>query len=343
MKREPRISPVVCSVCIANYNGVEVLSACLESVFCQTFPHPIEVIVHDDASTDGSAAIVTEKYPAVRLLQSQTNVGFCISNNRMVAVAKGRFILLLNNDAELHGDALATLYDVATRQNLYGILGLPQYNRETGDLIDRGSLLDPFCNPVPNLDVSRRDVGTVIGACMWLPRRLWEELGGFPEWFESLAEDMYLCCYARLKGYPVTVLAESGFNHWVGGSFGGGKVVRRTLQTTYRRRTRSERNKSYVMLLCYPAPLVQVLFPLHLLLLAVEGLLLSAIKKERRIWQEIYRPCFVALWRNRRLLLRLRRRIQAGRRTSLRTFYSAHTFRPYKLIMLTKYGLPTLK
>lgn len=334
---------IVCSVCIANYNGASVLEPCLDSVFQQAFPYPFEVIVHDDASTDGSAGIVATKYPAVKLIQSQTNVGFCVSNNRMAAVAKGRFILLLNNDAELHKDALSTLYDFTVKENVYGILGLPQYSMETGELIDRGSLLDPFCNPIPNLNGSRRDVGMVIGACLWLPRQLWEELGGFPEWFESLAEDMYLCCRARLKGYPVIALAASGFNHWVGGSFGGGKVVRHTLQTTYRRRTRSERNKSYVMFLCYPAPLAQVLVPLHLLVLAAEGLLLSAVKREGRIWREIYRPCFTALWRNRSMLMRLRREIQAGRRTSLASFYAGHTVWPHKLTMLTKYGLPTLK
>jgi len=334
---------IFCSICIANYNGANVLAACLDSVLQQAFPYPFEVIVHDDASTDGSAGIVAEKYPTVRLLQSRTNVGFCVSNNRMAAVAKGRFILLLNNDAELHRDALATLYDVAVRQNVYGIIGLPQYNRETGELIDRGSLLDIFCNPVPNLNPSRRDVGMVIGACLWLPRRLWQDLGGFPEWFESLAEDMYLCCCARLKGYPVTALFSSGFDHWVGASFGGGKVVSRTLQTTYRRRTRSERNKSYVMALCYPSPVVQVLLPLHLLLLGTEGLLLSIVKGERRIWREIYQPCFLALWRHRHMLIRLRQRVQRDRRVSLKSFYSAYSLIPYKFLMLLRHGLPTLK
>ena len=41
----------------------------------------------------------------------------------------------------------------------------------------------------------------VIGACLWIQKGLWEELGGFPEWFGSIAEDMYLCCRARLAGY----------------------------------------------------------------------------------------------------------------------------------------------
>ena len=311
------IADPVCSICIANFNGETVIGPCLESVRNQDFDLPLEIIVHDDASTDASAELIRSRYPDVTLISSERNAGYCVSNNRMVSRARGRYILLLNNDAVLHRDAVRTLFRHAEQHPGPAILGLPQYDIETGGLIDRGSLLDPFCNPIPNLKQSRRAVGMVIGACMWLPRLLWEELGGFPEWFESLAEDMYLCCRARLKGYPVIALSLSGFDHWVGGSFGGGKVVGHTLQTTYRRRARSERNKSYVMLLCYPAPLAQVLIPLHLLLLAAEGLLLSAFKKEARIWKEIYRPCFAALWRRRHMLMRLRREIQATRRASL--------------------------
>lgn len=333
----------VCSVCIANYNGGNVLEACLDSVYRQEFPYPLEVIVHDDASTDGSADIVTDKFPATRLIKSDKNVGFCISNNRMVSTATGRFILLLNNDAVLHKDALSTLYNCAVGENIYGIIGLPQYDMQTGELLDIGSLFDPFLNPIPNQDKSRRKVGMVIGACMWLPKKLWDELGGFPEWFESVAEDMYICCLARLKGYPVIALSESGYNHWVGKSLGGGKVIQKMLQTTYRRRALSERNKSYVMLLCYPAPLAYVLIPLHLLLLTIEGLVLSVVKVNRHIWTDIYKSCLKSLWSRQQELARLRCSIQNSRRVSSRSFYSTHSLVPHKLTMLLKYGLPTVK
>ncbi|KFN38403.1 glycosyl transferase [Smithella sp. F21] len=333
----------VCSVCIANYNGRNVIEACLNSVFRQVFSYPIEVIVHDDASTDGSYDIISDKFPNVRLIRSDTNVGFCVSNNRMVAAAQGRFILLLNNDAELHQNALSTLYHHAEKEKVYGIIGLPQYNKHTGELIDVGSLLDPFLNPVPNLDKLRPNVAMVIGACMWFPKKLWDELGGFPEWFESIAEDMYLCCLARLKGYPVVALPDSGFDHYVGGSFGGGKVVHGGLRTTYRRRALSERNKSYVMILCYPGPLAYILIPLHLLLLTIEGIILSVAKGDQRIWSDIYKSCLKAIWTRRQELSKLRREIQNKRIASSRSFYSMHSMMPYKLTMLIRHGLPTLK
>ena len=333
----------VCSICIANYNGGNVIEACLKSVFNQDFPLPVEVIVHDDASTDGSEDIVRNKFPTVRLIRSDRNVGFCVSNNRMAAEAKGRFILLLNNDAELHQDALSTLYHFATTENIYGIVGLPQYDMRTGELIDIGSLFDLFLNPIPNHNGCLRNVGMVIGACMWMPKELWDELGGFPEWFESLAEDMYLCCHARLKGYPVIALEESGFEHWVGKSLGGGKVIQSTLQTTYRRRALSERNKSYVMLLCYPGPLAYILIPLHFLFLTIEGLAISVIKRDPHIWSRIYESCLKSLWFKRQTLARLRREIQKKRTISARSFYSVHSIMPHKLTMLLKYGLPTVR
>ncbi len=333
----------VCSICIANFNGGEVLEACVESVLRQDFAQPVEILVHDDASTDGSADIVSKKYPRVHLIRSNTNVGFCVSNNRMAAQARGKFILLLNNDVELYQNALSTLYNYSEKEKVYGIIGLPQYNRQTGDLIDIGSLLDPFLNPIPNLDKFRSNVAMVIGACMWFPKQLWDELGGFPEWFESIAEDLYLCCLARLKGYPVIALPDSGFDHYVGGSFGGGKVGRGGLSTTYRRRALSERNKSYVMILCCPGSLAYILIPLHLLLLTMEGIILSVVKGDQRIWSDIYKSCLKAIWIRRQELSKLRREIQKKGTASSRSFFSVYSIVPHKLKMLMKHGLPVIR
>jgi GT2 family glycosyltransferase len=333
----------VCSVCIANFNGRHVLEACLDSVFRQDFPYPVEVIVHDDASTDGSADIVTEKFPAVRLINSDRNVGFCVSNNHMVAAAKGRFVLLLNNDAALYKDALSTLYNCAIGENIYGIIGLPQHDMQTGELLDIGSLFDPFLNPIPNKNKARRNVGMVMGACMWLPKKLWDELGGFPEWFESIGEDLYLCCRARLAGYSVRTLDRSGYRHRVGGSFGGGKVAGGRLVTTFQRRALSERNKTFTMILCYPLPWIQLILPIHLGLLLFEGVLLSLLKRDVRLWRDIYWHCLRELWAKRNLLREQRHRIQIKRKVSAAVFFEPHTLLPHKLRMLFRHGLPAVR
>ncbi|MGV8050825.1 MAG: glycosyltransferase family 2 protein [Anaerolineaceae bacterium] len=329
----------ICSVCIANYNGIDVIGPCLDSVLLQDFELPIEIIVHDDASMDGSVDFIREKYPEVRQIVSSTNVGYCVSNNRMVEQAQGEFILLLNNDTMLHEDALSTLYDFAVQQEVRGIVGLPQYNMVTGELIDIGSMLDPFFNPVPNRNPARQNVAMIIGACLWLPRALWVTLGGFPEWFESLAEDMFLCCIARLQGYPVTALPISGFDHFVGKSFGGGKTIRNAMNTTYRRRALSERNKTFVMIMCCPSPLSRLLIPVHLILFTLEGLLISLFKRDKRLWKTVYLNSLSAVVQKSKILSDNRKKIQACADKAHR-FFLSFTLSPYKLVMLYKHGLP---
>jgi GT2 family glycosyltransferase len=333
----------VCSICIANYNGAAVIGPCLESIYDQDCHLPLEIIIHDDASTDTSVDFIRNRFPDVTLIVSESNVGYCVSNNRMVSRARGRYILLLNNDAVLHRDAIRTFFNHAERQPGPAILGLPQHDMQTGELIDRGSLFDPFLNPVPNLDPGRTDVGMVMGACLWIPKSLWEELGGFPEWFGSLAEDLYLCCLARLREVPVTVLPESGYDHWVGRSFRGGKVVENALRTSYQRRALSERNKTFTMLVCYPSPAAIALIPCHLLMLAAEGLMLSLLKRSTRVFYDIYWFSLKSVWEEKGRLWRLRRSIQSTRRVPCRGFFSVHKPIPHKWNLLLKYGLPSIE
>ncbi len=336
------------SICIANYNGEAVLVDCIDSLLAQQGQIALEIIIHDDASTDNSINLLSERYPQERfpffhIIESSENVGFCISNNRMAAQAKGAYLLLLNNDAALAPDALQTLLEAAQAQTPQGILTLPQHDWQSGELVDRGDLLDPFYNPIPNLDPTRRDVAMVIGACLWLPRTLWEQLGGFPEWFESIAEDMQLCCHARLAGYPVQVTEASFYRHRQGASFGGNRVNANRLTTTYRRRRLSERNKTYVMILCSPPMQLWLTLPIHLMLLAAEGITLALIKRDKRLWKEIYANVFTSLYNNAGRLRKERQRVQRMRTQGFSSYSKGFLWMPRKLQMLLRHGLPKLR
>lgn len=334
---------VVCSVCIANYNGVGLIEECIESVLRQDCEFVVEIIVHDDASSDGSVALLRTRYPNVRLIESEANVGFCVANNRMVQAARGRYLLLLNNDAALLPDALRTLRREAQRLGRPAILGLPQYDAASGVLLDIGSLLDPFFNSLPNHNAQCNDVAMVAGACLWIDASLWYECGGFPEWFGSIAEDLYLCCRARLAGHPVRALGASGYRHRVGASLGGGKVAAGRLSTNVRRRRLSERNKTFVAIVCHPALLLCMLLPLHCLLIHAEGIVIALIKRDRSLWQSIYAPLCSEVWMRRRDLLALRMQTQSRRSVSLFGWLSV--FRPvmWKLRMLFRHGMPAIE
>lgn len=338
MTRAPDVS-----VCIANYNGMAVIDDCLAAVQRQLGDLDIEIIVHDDASDDRSAEHIRTHYPTVQLIESPSNVGFCISNNRMADAASGAFLLLLNNDAILYDDALTTLHTAALEIEQPAILSLPQYDADDGAFIDNGSLLDPFLNAIPNQSLSRREVGTVMGACLWIPRATWRELGGFPVWFESIAEDLYLCCRARLAGQRVVALGQSGFLHHVGASFGGGKPRQGRLSTTIKRRALSERNKTFVMLSCMPWPMLALILPLHFMLLNLEGITLVLLKRDPALWRRIYGPVWSAAWSERQKLRSMRREIQDRRRIGLSTWLRVFHWLPWKVTLLFTHGLPTVR
>uniref|UniRef100_E6PM33 Glycosyltransferases-like n=1 Tax=mine drainage metagenome TaxID=410659 RepID=E6PM33_9ZZZZ len=340
---EAATTPPDISICIPNYNGEGVLRDCLQSVYAQHCECSFEVLLHDDASNDASLALVRSGYPDVRVIESHDNVGFCISNNRMATAARGRFLLLLNNDATLRQGSLDTLLREAERTSHPAVLGLPQYTLHDGSLVDRGYEFDLFMNPIPVFTIGTHEVATATGACLWVPRTVWEAVGGFPPWFESIAEDIYLCQAARLLGYPTRVLDAPGFDHWIGKNLGGGKVVDDKLKTTARRRALSERNKTAAMLLCYPMWALLILLPLHALLLGVEAVFLWLSGAGRGKVRRIYGAILPDLWRQRGNILALRRDLRARKSLSGWRYMRRFRWWPHKLRMLLRHGAPAIR
>ncbi|MEW6560289.1 MAG: glycosyltransferase [Pseudomonadota bacterium] len=331
------------SVCIANYNGADLLRGCIDSVYAQEGPFRIEILVHDDASTDDSLFLLRSDFPNVRVIESAANVGFCVSNNRMVAAANGDYLLLLNNDAVLRPGSLNALLGGAQWLKHPAILGLPQYTLHDGSLMDRGYEFDLFMNPIPVFGTDGGDVATATGACLWIPREIWNAVGGFPPWFESVAEDIYLCQAARLLGYPTRVLVAPGFDHWIGKNLGGGKVVDEKLKTTVRRRALSERNKTAVMLLCYPAWALVILLPVHILFLSAEAAFLWLSGASSGKVRRIYGAIVPDLWRQRAEIAALRRKLQAEKMTSGWRYMRRFHWLPHKLRMLLRHGAPDIR
>lgn len=94
------------SIIIVNWNTREMLQACLDSVFARSDRLVFDVIVIDNASDDGSANMVADVFPQVRLIRNTRNVGFAAANNQGFEIACGRHVLLLNSDTIVHGDVL---------------------------------------------------------------------------------------------------------------------------------------------------------------------------------------------------------------------------------------------
>jgi len=261
----------------------------------------------------------------------------------MAEAARGRYLLLLNNDAVLRPGSLAALLREACDTTTPVVLGLPQYTLHDGSLVDRGYEFDLFMNPIPVFTTGLHEVATATGACLWIPREVWNAVGGFPSWFESIAEDIYLCQAARLLGYPTRVLDAPGFDHWIGKNLGGGKVMDDKLKTTARRRALSERNKTAVMLLCYPASALLVLLPIHALLLGIEALFLWVSGSGRGKVARIYGAILPDLWRKREAISALRHQLQTHKNQSGWGFMRRFHWLPHKLRMLLRHGAPEIR
>jgi GT2 family glycosyltransferase len=203
--------------------------------------------------------------------------------------------------------------------------------------------LDPFYNPVPQSEGSDSEIAMTIGACLWIRRDVWHTLGGFPVWMESIGEDLYLCCAARLRGSRVRVAADSGYRHWQGKTFGGNRAGESGLSSTWRRRRLSERNKTFAMFTCTPGMVVVPLLLVHLVLLMAEGALLSTMRRDASLFREIYLAVPRSLIAQRNTLCHIRRDNMAARRITTGEYFSAFVWLPRKLALLVRYGWPDVR
>ena len=122
------------SIVIVNWNVRELLRRCLSSVYRATGASlKVEVIVVDNASSDGSAAMVSEDFSQVRLIANEKNLGFTRGNNQAIAQSRGRYVLLLNPDTEVVDDALGTMVQYMDAHPQVGALG-PQLLNPDGSV-----------------------------------------------------------------------------------------------------------------------------------------------------------------------------------------------------------------
>jgi GT2 family glycosyltransferase len=345
--RTSALKPAI-TVCIPNYNGAgesengnTILDDCLTSVLSQGLGDALEIIVFDDASTDRSVSLLEESYPSVTLIKSKKNVGYCKANNIMAKHARGHFLLLLNNDAELLPGAIIALLD-ASKIDPEAIFSLKQYQSGTRELLDIGMGMDFCATPYPIKEENSKHLVTVIGACLWVTREFFLQVGGFPEWFESIAEDMYLCLYARALGRQIKVLPTSGYLHQSGFSFGGGKADT-TGKTSFRRRFLSERNRMCVLLIFFPTIALVPAAAISLISWSLEALVLIVKHRSLDPLTRIYLPALSGVISRLSLIAKYRREIQTRNTQSTIEFLEPLSLSPVKLRFFLINGTPELR
>jgi GT2 family glycosyltransferase len=217
----PQVDAPFFSVVVPTHNGLRHMAGVLGALERQTFAG-CEVIVVDDASVDTTAQWVAENHPWVRLIVNRRNLGFAASCNTGAAAARGRYIVLLNNDTEPESTWLAELARAVAAHPAAAIVAskLLLYDRRetlhtTGDMLGSDGI--PHNRGVWEEDRGQYDAAAEIfsgcGGASAYRRDVWQALGGFDEDFWMYLEDVDLGFRARLLGCEAVFAPQARVYH----------------------------------------------------------------------------------------------------------------------------------
>jgi glycosyltransferase involved in cell wall biosynthesis len=326
--REPRPSV---SVVIVNYNSGLDLTGCLSSIKRQV-PQPKEVIVIDNASTDGSLISAEVAFPQLTYVANNSNEGFAAGANAGAARATGDILLFVNPDVLLSEDCISRL--VAALQEKPGVAG-PVLTIDADFSEDRGATIDRFGHP------SWLEKGQlplyVAGSALATSRDFFFGLGGFDSRYFMFAEDLDYCWRVLLAGGEVSVANAAHGQHRGGGTAVGGYIRYGQLQTSAFRVAFRERNTLATLIKCAPSYWFPWLVPLCL----VQTLVFSAgalAMGQPRLAQALLRGI---VWNVRQLprTLGLRRAIRAvpnGQKVAISRVSAGYVV----IDLLRRFGLP---
>ena len=226
-------SPLV-SIIVLNVNGLKHLDTCLKSVTMTTYSN-LEVIMVDNGSTDGSVEYVNKRYPSVKIIKNNRNLGFAAANNIGIGVTRGDYVILLNNDTEVDPNWVSELVQVAESDPLIAACQpkiLDFYDRKmfeyagaAGGFIDiygypfaRGRVFDFVEEDHGQYDDSR-NIFWAGGVAMLIKRRALDKTGLLDENFFIYHEETDLCWRFHLSGYKVVFVPSAKVFHKGGATF----------------------------------------------------------------------------------------------------------------------------
>lgn len=225
-------------VVVTSWNTRELLDACLCSL-AGARSGGAQVVVVDDASSDGSAELVQDTYPGVTLIKCEQSLGYAAATNRGARASDREYVLLLNADTQVRPGALEVMLTFLEQHPGYGAAA-PRLLNPDGTTqhacMDFPSLATPwfFGTPVErwspkSAELERyfmtgfdyqgdADVPQPPAAALMLPKAVWDELGGFDEDLPLFFGDVDLCKRLRARGRAVRFLAGSQVMHHCGAS-----------------------------------------------------------------------------------------------------------------------------
>ena len=230
------------SIVILNYNSTELLKNCLDSVEKFTTGIKYEIIVVDNNSMTGDIDELLKSHNRITLIKNDVNRGFGAANNQGVEIAKGKYVLLLNNDTILFENSIKKVFDFAESLDGNEIIGCKLLNEDKSiqkSVFDFPSFLNVFTsnfflyiffqkskyfNKYHLMNKGLNDVtevDVVAGAFLFMRRKTFEALGGFDERFFFYMDETDLCYRHKKNNGRVIYFPETSVIHLKGKSAGG--------------------------------------------------------------------------------------------------------------------------
>ncbi len=223
------------TIIIVSYQTREMTLACIRSVIAETSATSYELIILDNASTDGSAAAIRSNFPDIMVIASDVNLGFARANNVAAARARGQRLLLLNPDTVVLDHAIDRLQTFASAHPTCGIWGgrtvFADGTLNPASCWRRATLWSILCralglarfhaSPLLNWEAyggwardSERQVDVVTGCFFLIDRALWERCGGFDPAFFMYGEEADLCLRAHRLGARPMITPDATIIHY---------------------------------------------------------------------------------------------------------------------------------
>lgn len=231
------------SIIIVSWNVKDHLRNCIQSIYRYTTNITFEVFVVDNASADGSADMIEQEFPSVRLIRNAENRGFGAANNQAASQAIGEYILFLNDDTEIHSNIFTPLLTRAravgdASSDKLGMLGCQLRNpdgtiqesvRAYPTVMDQTIILLKLHHIFPSLVqhymqsdfdyTSEQSVDQVMGAFMLSSKSVLDKVGYFDEGFFAWFEEVDLQQRIKAAGYSIIYTPLAQCTHVKGASF----------------------------------------------------------------------------------------------------------------------------
>jgi len=225
------------AIIIVTYNSATEIGPCLDSLVGHTEPFPTAITVVDNASSDGTAGMVRDRWPSVQVIESPTNAGFSRANNLGIRATGGDYVLLLNPDTVAPPGAVQTLVRGLAAHPDAAIAGARLLSERGFPELSWGDPIGPWnelkrkvfstlyhrkvrriVRKVDQLSRQAREVSWVSGACMVIRRPDLEAVGLLDERFFMYTEDVDLCIAMAKRGRTVLYVAGAELLHYRGRS-----------------------------------------------------------------------------------------------------------------------------